>query len=96
VKEKVLARISPSTQSGVRPPRREHSGQLQGDSATTSHVIAQGIIANGPLLCMGAVMTSAAIYAQGSLPLAYLLGAVVVWLWVNTPLQYSKRLASAG
>lgn len=69
---------------------------LQRDSAVVSHVVAQGIIANGPLLCMGAVMTSAAIYAQGAMPLAYLLGAVLVWLWVNTPLQYSKKLASSG
>lgn len=69
---------------------------LKRNSAVPSHVVAQGIIANGPLLCMGAVMTSAAIYAQGAMPLAYLLGAVLVWLWVNTPLQYSKRLASSG
>jgi amino acid transporter len=69
---------------------------LRRDSAVASHVVAQGIIANGPLLCMGAVMTSAAIYAQGAMPLAYLLGAVLVWLWVNTPLQYSKKLASSG
>ncbi len=69
---------------------------LQRDSAAVGHVIAQGIIANGPLLCMGAVMTSAAIYARGAMPLAYLLGAVLVWLWVNTPLQYSKKLASSG
>jgi len=72
------------------------TGSLRADSAVPNHVIAQGIIANGPLLCMGAVMTSAAIYAQGALPLAYLLGAVLVWLWINTPLQYSKKLASSG
>jgi len=77
------------------PPEQEPVG-LRRDSAVASHVVAQGIIANGPLLCMGAVMTSAAIYAQGAMPLAYLLGAVLVWLWVNTPLQYSKKLASSG
>ncbi|MHB8262263.1 MAG: APC family permease [Acidimicrobiales bacterium] len=70
--------------------------KLHRDKATTAHVVAQGIIANGPLLCMGAVLTSAAIYALGALPLAYLLGAALVWLWVNTPLQYSKKLASSG
>lgn len=69
---------------------------LTRDSAVPNHVVAQGIIANGPLLCMGAVMTSAAIYARGAMPLAYLLGAILVWLWINTPLQYSKKLASAG
>lgn len=73
----------------------ERSG-LRRDCTPASHVIAQGIIANGPLLCMGAVMTSAAVYAQGAMPLAYLLGAALVWLWVNTPLQYSKKLASSG
>lgn len=64
--------------------------------ARPAHVIAQGIIANGPLLCLGAVMTSAAFYARGAMPLAYVAGAVIVWLWVNTPLQYTRRLASAG
>ncbi|MCL4313808.1 MAG: APC family permease [Actinobacteria bacterium] len=70
--------------------------KLHRNKAGNGHVVAQGIIANGPLLCMGAVLTSAAIYAQGALPLAYLLGAVLVWLWVNTPMQYSKKLASSG
>ncbi|MCL4443876.1 MAG: APC family permease [Actinobacteria bacterium] len=70
--------------------------KLHRNRATSGHVVAQGIIANGPLLCMGAVLTSAAIYALGALPLAYLLGAGLVWLWVNTPLQYSKKLASSG
>lgn len=81
----------PST--GAHPRRRIG---LRRDSAVPNHVVAQGIIANGPLLCMGAVMTSAAIYAQGAMPLAYLLGAILVWLWVNTPLQYTKKLASSG
>ncbi|MCL5948488.1 MAG: APC family permease [Actinobacteria bacterium] len=70
--------------------------RLHRNRAGHGHVVAQGIIANGPLLCMGAVLTSAAIYAQGALPLAYLLGAGLVWLWVNTPMQYSKKLASSG
>ncbi|MFC0081260.1 APC family permease [Aciditerrimonas ferrireducens] len=78
------------------PSADDASVGLQRDSAVPNHVVAQGIIANGPLLCMGAVMTSAAIYARGAMPLAYLLGAVLVWLWVNTPLQYSRKLASSG
>lgn len=41
-------------------------------------------------------MTAAAAYALGALPLAYLLGIVVVALWVNTPFQFSRKLASAG
>ena len=41
-------------------------------------------------------MTAAASYALGALPLAYLLGIIVVVLWINTPFQFSKRLASAS
>lgn len=85
-----------SVETGPRAPITPQPAGLRAGSAVPNHVVAQGIIANGPLLCMGAVMTSAAIYARGAMPLAYLLGAVLVWLWVNTPLQYSKKLASSG
>lgn len=92
---------SPDVHDSTTFPSTSHAHlrrhvSLRRDSAVPNHVVAQGIIANGPLLCMGAVMTSAAIYAQGAMPLAYLLGAVLVWLWVNTPLQYTKKLASSG
>lgn len=70
--------------------------ELPTGHATPNQVLAQGFMANAPLLCFGAVMTSAAVFAGGSLPLAYVLGAVVVWLWINTPFQYSKYLASSG
>ncbi len=90
----------PSDPSGPRradlPAATAAPAGLRSGSAVPNHVVAQGVIANGPLLCMGAVMTSAAVYARGAMPLSYLLGAVLVWLWVNTPLQYSKRLASSG
>nr|WP_275107389.1 hypothetical protein [Sulfobacillus harzensis] len=41
-------------------------------------------------------MTAAASYALGALPLAYLLGIIVVALWINTPYQFSHKLASAS
>ena len=88
------SRNSPSEDAGSS--RATDVNALRPNSAVPNHVVAQGIIANGPLLCMGAVMTSAAIYARGALPLAYLLGAILVWMWINTPLQFSKRLASSG
>ena len=60
------------------------------------HVLAQGLISNGPLASMVAALTAAAGYALGSLPLAYLLGGLMVFLWINTPYQFSKKLAGAG
>ncbi|WP_037912147.1 APC family permease [Sulfobacillus thermosulfidooxidans] len=60
------------------------------------HVLAQGLISNGPLASMVAALTAAAGYALGALPLAYLLGGLMVFLWINTPYQFSKKLAGAG
>ena len=41
-------------------------------------------------------MTATAVYALAATPLAYLIGGIVVFAWINTPYQFSKRLASAS
>lgn len=69
---------------------------LAHDSVGFFQVFAQGLIANGPLAATTVAMTAAASYALGALPLAYLLGIMVVALWVNTPYQFSTKLASAS
>lgn len=66
------------------------------DRADTVHVFAQGLTANGPLGTTTIVLASVAAYAYGAVPIAYLLGCIVVWFWVNTPIQFSKTLASSS
>ncbi|AEJ41041.1 amino acid transporter [Sulfobacillus acidophilus TPY] len=73
-----------------------HSSSLPRNAVNFWHVLAQGLISNGPLASMVAALTAAAGYALGALPLAYLLGGLMVFLWINTPYQFSKRLAGAG
>lgn len=70
--------------------------KLAKDSVSFSHVMAQGLISNGPLASTVAALTAAASYALGALPLAYVLGGIMVFLWLNTPLQFSRKLASAS
>ncbi len=69
---------------------------LSRDAVNFWHVLAQGLISNGPLASMVAALTAAAGYALGALPLAYLFGGLMVFLWVNTPYQFSKKMAGAG
>lgn len=69
---------------------------LAKDSVSLSHVMAQGLISNGPLASTVAALTAAAAYSLGSLPLTYIMGGLMVFLWLNTPLQFSKKLASAS
>ncbi|MCY0898140.1 MAG: APC family permease [Firmicutes bacterium] len=77
-------------------PASGSSSGLAENSVGFFQVFAQGLVANGPLASTTVAMTAAAAYALGALPLAYLLGIVVVALWVNTPFQFSQRLASAS
>jgi amino acid transporter len=72
------------------------SSGLADNSVGFFQVFSQGLVANGPLASTTVAMTAAAAYALGALPLAYLIGIVVVVLWVNTPFQFSQRLASAS
>lgn len=74
----------------------EDSGGLSANSVGFFHVFAQGLIANGPLAATTVALTAAASYALGATPIAYLVGIVVVLLWINTPYQFSTKLASAS
>jgi amino acid transporter len=65
-------------------------------AAQFRHVYGQGLLSNAPLASSLVALTSAAAYAGGATPLAYLLGLFVVVFWINTPYQFSKRLASAS
>ena len=65
-------------------------------SASFWNVLAQGLMSNGPLASTTVALTAAASFGLGSTPLAYTVGIIVVLLWINTPFQYSKRLASAS
>ncbi|MDA8346660.1 MAG: APC family permease [Thermaerobacter sp.] len=72
------------------------TGTLRKNSASFWHVLAQGLMANGPLGSATTALTAAAAFGLGSLPLAYLAGIVIVFLWINTPYQFSLRLSSAS
>ncbi|HUY25389.1 MAG TPA: APC family permease [Candidatus Saccharimonadales bacterium] len=74
----------------------DDSGGLSANSVGFFHVFAQGLIANGPLAATTVALTAAASYALGATPIAYLVGIVVVLLWINTPYQFSTKLASAS
>ncbi len=65
-------------------------------AATFRHVYGQGLLSNAPLASTLVALTSAAAYALGATPLAYLVGVLVVVFWINTPYQFSRRLASAS
>lgn len=69
---------------------------LKPGSANFWHVLAQGLMSNGPLASTTVALTAAAAFGLGSTPMAYLIGIIVVALWINTPYQFSKRLASAS
>lgn len=70
--------------------------KLAKNSVSLSHVMAQGLISNGPLASTVAALTAAASYSLGALPLAYIIGGIMVFLWLNTPLQFSKKMANAS
>ncbi|MEM4084104.1 MAG: APC family permease [Thermoplasmata archaeon] len=59
-------------------------------------VTAQGLMSNAPMATFSILFSSAAVYALGASPIAFVFGALVVWFWVNTPYQFSKKLFSAA
>lgn len=69
---------------------------LRRNTAGFYRITAQGLLSNGPLASSLLIIPTVAIYAVGATPLAYLIGMVVVWFWINTPFQFAKRYASAG
>ena len=69
---------------------------LQKDSLSLSMVIAQSLTTVAPLMDLIAFITTAALYAYGALPLAFLLAFIATFLSINTLFQFSKKIASSG
>lgn len=72
------------------------SGNLAKGSVGLWHVMAQGLMSNAPMSTFAVVFGAIAVYSLGASPIAFLVGALVVWLWVNTPYQFSKKMYSAA
>ena len=69
---------------------------LKANSVGFLPLLGQAIAMISPLGAVAATMTGSASIALGSLPLAYLIAIFAVLFWINTPYQYSKKIASAG
>ncbi|WP_298277446.1 APC family permease [Ferroplasma sp.] len=59
-------------------------------------IVGQTIAFTAPLASIVTSLTGAAFYAKGALPLAILISVISGIIWVNTPYQYSSKVASAG
>ncbi len=69
---------------------------LRKDSIGMGMVVAQSLTTVAPLMDLIAFITTAALYAYGALPLAFLLAFVATFLSINTIFQFSKKIASSG
>ena len=72
------------------------SSDLARDSVGIWRIIAEGLMSNAPMSTFAVVFGAVAVYSLGASPIAFLIGAVVVWVWVNTPYQFSKKMQSAS
>lgn len=72
------------------------NNNLQKNSLSLSMVIAQSLTTVAPLMDLIAFITTAALYAYGALPLAFLLAFIATFLSINTLFQFSKKVASSG
>ncbi|BAB59860.1 amino acid transporter [Thermoplasma volcanium GSS1] len=72
------------------------AGHLKSNAVGFWPLLGQAIAMISPLGAVAATMTGSASIALGSLPLAYLIAIFAVLFWINTPYQYSKKIASAG
>ncbi len=59
-------------------------------------VVAQSLTTVAPLMDLIAFITTAALFAYGALPLAFLLAFIATFLSINTIFQFSKKVASSG
>ncbi len=59
-------------------------------------IVGQTIAFTAPLASVVTSLTGAALYAQGALPLAIIISVISGIIWVNTPFQYSSKIAAAG
>lgn len=77
-------------------PTKDEVPRLARNSIGLRQVLAQCYVANGPLGSVTVALTGAAAFGLGSLPLVFVLGAVVILLWINTPYQFSKHIQTSG
>ena len=60
------------------------------------HVLGEGFTSNGPLASAAVAFTATAAFGLGALPLVFALAAIVALTWINTPFQFSRKIASAA
>jgi len=77
------------------PDPAEAAG-LEANAVSLRHVLGEGFTSNGPLASAAVALTATAAFGLGALPLAFALAAVVALTWINTPFQFSRKIASAG
>ncbi len=69
---------------------------LEKDSVSFWMVVAQSLTSIAPLIDVTALITSAALFAYGAIPLSFLLAFIATFLSINTIFQFSKKIASSG
>jgi amino acid transporter len=72
------------------------TAHLEANAVTLRHVLGEGFTSNGPLASAAVAFTATAAFGLGALPLVFALAAIVALTWINTPFQFSKKIASAG
>jgi amino acid transporter len=77
-------------------PAHADTAGLEADAVSLRHVLGEGFTSNGPLASAAVAFTATAAFGLGALPLTFALAAVVALTWINTPFQFSRRIASAG
>ena len=69
---------------------------LQSGSVGFWQLTYQSISLVSPAGAMAATLTGAAAYALGALPLTYILAIIAAAFTINTTVQFSRHIASAG
>jgi amino acid transporter len=72
------------------------SGGLEKDSLGFRYLLAESVALISPIGAALGTLLGSAQYAVGAFPLAVLLAMLITVFWVNTPYQFSKRIAGAG
>lgn len=69
---------------------------LKTNSVGFPYLLAQSIALITPMGAAFGVLLGTASFAEGAFPLAILFAIVISLAWINTPYQFSKKLAGAG
>lgn len=75
---------------------QSHDNSLQEGAVGFWQLSYQSISLVSPAGAMAATLTGAAAYALGALPLTYVLSIIAAAFTINTTVQFSRRIASAG